>query len=80
MTTSPAYTAIHWPVHTIDPTAYVMAERLRRHFHAQVTPTTDWNRGVTVLRIVAPHDAVKDAVDLYLGARTVPYTITREAS
>ena len=80
MTTSPAYTAVHWPVHATDPTAYQMAERLRRHFHTQVHPKTDWNRGVTVLRIVAPHEAVHAAVDLYLGARTVPYTITREAS
>jgi len=81
MTTSPDATYIHWPIHQQEPSAKQLANYLVADFHAQCREVKkDFNRGVTVLRIVAPHEAVHAAVDLYLGARTVPYVITREAS
>ena len=75
-------TYIHYPVHENNPTAHQLAARLLGHFHATVTPTTDWNRGVVTLRIVAHHEDVIDAVHLYLGerGRFIEWTATREAS
>jgi len=73
-------TYIHFPVHMEDPTAAQMRDRLIGHFSAQVGKTTDWSVGIMTLRIVAPHDAVIDAVHLYLAGKPVPWTHARDAS
>jgi hypothetical protein len=75
-------TYIRYPVHEINPTAHQLAARLRGDFHATVTPRTDWIEGVTILRIVAPHQAVLDAVSFYLAEREpfIAWRATREAS
>jgi hypothetical protein len=75
-------TYIHYPVHESNPTAHQLGGLLHGHFHAQVTLRTDWNRGEVILRIVAPHEAVLDAVSMYLAEREpfIAWRATREAS
>jgi hypothetical protein len=75
-------TYIHYPVHEINPSSHQLAARLHGHFHATVTPRTDWNRGEVILRIVAPHEAVLAAVSMYLAEREpfIAWSATREAS
>lgn len=72
-------TYLHFSVHQEDPTPHQIAARLTGHFHVHCKPHTDWMRGVTTLRIVAPHEAVLAAVELYLAGKPVEYTVTRAA-
>lgn len=75
-------TYIHYPVHESNPTAHQLAGLLHGHFHAQVTPRTDWNQGEVILRIVAHHESVLAAVSMYLAEREpfIAWSARREAS